>query len=435
MEMAGWKVMATKSRKATGTITIYGFKGMNNLPKESAVLVDRQNRCTPRIVLNAVVGDSGVIYPRDGYERAIRGGIHSVWSKSAMFGVGVDDSVLYRIDGVALTPLAVVPGPRSRLQYDEVGNLVYMSNGYWRASYDLLSGQMRPWGVPVPASPRVSIGPGYFPPGTYTLCFTQTDGDQMSGNGPLVQVSWEGEEKGIRLLNFPEGGECWITHPNGKALYRAIVDGGVIQGHHPQAEPLLPLSVTPPPNFEDFAFAFGRMWGAKNNRVHYSMPGYPDWFRQGDYRLFLQPIVMVAPVNNGIFVHSRASSWYLQGTDPGKMELSRVGDGAIPGTLTYAHMPASLAGGAATSANFATMSQMPSPIWMSQAGFVVGTHSGHLTSLTDHRLRLRPRFEGASLFRVKSGVPQIVTTLYGPPTTEIEDGDELSPIFTNNKLD
>jgi len=425
--------MAGKPRKQTTTVTAHGFKGMNNLPREAAVMLDRQNRITPEIILNAFVTDNGVLLPREGFSLKDIRGLHSLWSGSVMLGVGVDDKILYRVDASGYTPITTLPGPRSRLQYAEVGNLVYMANKYWRGAYDLLSGQMRPWGVSLPTAPKVAIESGDFSPGTYILCYTRTENGQMSGSGPLVQIAWEGTTKGIRLLNLPENGQCWITQQNGKKLLRAEVEGGVIQGQIPAADPLLSLSMEPPPNFEDFCFMFGRIWGIKNNRLHYSFPGFPEWFRQGDYRMFMQPLVMVAPANGGIYVHSRNSSWFLNGTDPAKMELSRVGEGAIPGTLTFAQLPASLAGGAATPANFATMSQLPTPIWMAPTGFVVGTHTGHLTNLTDHRLRFRPRDQGASLFQVKDGIPHIVTTLYGPPAVGVED-DNLNLIFERGSI-
>ena len=40
--------------------TIYGLKGMSNLPAPPAPLVDRSGRATPHFVVNADVMDSGV---------------------------------------------------------------------------------------------------------------------------------------------------------------------------------------------------------------------------------------------------------------------------------------------------------------------------------------------------------------------------------------
>lgn len=424
-------------------VSAFGYKGMNNLPGEPAKLLDNERRITPKVILNAVVTDDGVLLPRQGFQQKIAKGFHSLWAQSVMLGVGVSDSILYRIDGTTYSPLATIPGPRCRLQYEEVNNLVYISNRYWNGVYDILAGTMRSWGITLPPAPIISMGDGDLPPGTYTLCYTVTANGQLSGNGPLVQVTWEGATRGITLVNLPSNGQCWITHPNGQQLLLAEVSSGVIQGQVPTGEPLPSFMMHPPPKFSDFCFTFGRIWGIRDNRLYYSYPHFPEWFRSSDYWPFLDPLVMIAPANDGIYVSSRESTWYLDGRNPGgsdvsrltkaTMEVGRVGDGAIPGTRAFPLIPAVLAGGSATSQAFATMSEMPTPIMMSPTGFAVGTHTGHITSLTSHRLRITPREQGASLFQVKEGVPQLITVLYGQPVKD-EPDEEMVAIFDQGTI-
>ena len=143
--------------------------------------------------------------------------------------------------------------------------------------------------------------------------------------------------------------------------------------------------------------------------------------------------MLIAPVNEGLFVNSLTDTWGLVGTDPGKMKMGRVGNGAVPGTLIYAPMPANLAAGAATSMVFATLSQMPTPTWLSPTGFVVGTHTGHLTHLTERRLKMVPRNQGGSYYQIKDGIPRIVSTVWGGPLSPDTDS-EISGINSRGML-
>lgn len=274
--------------------------------------------------------------------------------------------------------------------------------------------------------------PGDMPPGTYTLGYTRAEYGRISGNGPLTQVTFDGGTQGIQLNNLPSGGQTWITQPNGKKLFLANVVGGVVTGQVPQAIPLSSFTVAPPPGFTDFCQAFGRIWGCAGKKLVYSDPFQYEWFRAANFIPFLEDVGMVVLVTTGLFVNSRASTWYLDGTEPGKMVMKRVGDGAIPGTMVMAEMPANMAGGAATSTIFATSSKMPTPVWMSLTGVVVGTHGGNLTHLTEHRLRVVSRTQGASLYRVRGGQPQIIASMRGTPISE--EDTEMGQINSSGKL-
>ena len=271
---------------------------------------------------------------------------------------------------------------------------------------------------------------GDLPPGTYSLCYTRSEGNSLSGNGQIVRISWEGGAQGIRLDNLPAGGQCWITHPNGTDLFLANVVDGVVTGQAPTIIPLPTFAVAPPSGLSHFIHAFGRIWGCQGKRLIYSDPFQYEWFRTPNFKPFLEDLVMVAPVTEGLYVNSKNSTWFLDGSDPAKMVVKRIGDGAIPGTLTFALIPADLAGGALTSPKFASMSQMPTPVWVGKHGYIVGLQGGNLVHLTDGRLRMSVRAQGGSLFRVKAGVPQIITVLRG----QLLDEDPQTSVFENGKL-
>jgi hypothetical protein len=409
----------------------YGFKGMHNLPHPSAIFIDPESKkISPEVALNVEVTDEGILMRRPGFSKKISlPGVHSLYGGSVFLAVA--GGVLYQIEGVKPTAIATLPGPRSQLTYVEIDNAVYFSNPYFGMVFDLIKMATRSWGVPLPPAPTITMGPGDLPPGSYVLCYTQNDGGRLSGNGQMVTVTWEGNSQGIYLENLPANGQCWITHPNGQKLFLANLANGLITGQMPTAIPLPSLNVCPPPGFRHFALAFGRFWGIYGKKVLYSESFRYEWFRPAKFIPFIEELCMVAPVNEGVFVSSFDSTWFLDGTDPAKMTVRRIGEGAIPGTLVYATMPGAIVGGGYEISR--KLSAMPSPVWISKTGYVVGTHTGHLVHLTESRLAMNPRSQGASLSRVKKGIPQIISSMYGEKVKHEGDPD-LEQVFTNGQL-
>ena len=432
--------MASKylTDKITKPVTAYGFKGMSNLPEFAAKLLDKELQISPQVVLNADVTDGGVLEVRSGYRLvAALTNCHSVVGEDRGLSVMlcVADGItwsqaLYRVEGEQATELCEVTGPRAQVNYTEIDNVIYASNPHWKATYDLLAGTVSSWGIPLPPVPDIALVAGDLPPGTYSLTYTNVIGGRLGGNGPLVRIKWEGGAQGILLRNLPEGAICWITHPNGEKLFLAPVSGGVVSGQSPWLKPLPSFMVQPPPGFTHFIYAFGRIWGALGKRVYYSDPHQYEWFRPANYLTFLEDVVLIAPSTAGLFVNSLANTWFVEGTEPAKMSSRRTGNGAIPRTLTMVQVPANIAGGAQTNDLFAQLSKMPTPVWMSPTGFVVGTHGGNLTYLTENRLNMQPRSLGASLYRLINGIPQIITSLHGLPEGE----DSLEEFFTRGRI-
>ena len=434
--------MATAKKFKIGEpVTAYGFKGMNNLPEFAAKLLDRERQITPQIVLNADVTDGGVIQARGGYKlvKALDNP-HSIAGeeKGLSLMLCIADGItwpqaLYRAEGDIATELCEVTGPRSQVSYAEINNVIYASNPYWKAAYDLLTGTVRSWGISLPPAPEIALAAGDLSPGTYSLCYTNVVGSRLGGNGPLVKIRWEGGQQGIQLNNLPSGALCWITQPNGKELFLAPISGGVVSAQSPYMSPLPSFMVQPPPGFTHFIYAFGRIWGSLGKKVYYSDPNQYEWFRPANFLPFLEDVVLLAPTTGGIFASSLKNTWYLDGTEPAKMTSRRTGNGAIPGTLTMVQIPANIAGGAMTNDLFGQLSKMPTPVWMAPTGWVCGTHGGNLTYLTENRLKIQTRAQGAALYRVIEGIPRVLATLRGVKATGERD-EVLDNAFTYGQL-
>jgi len=427
--------MAVKEALSVKPVTALGFRGMNNLPTPPSPMVDREKRITPHFNLNCDVQDSGVVLPSNGYQTYLSlADLHSLAGEemglSVMLGIINGVLTLIEPDGMILTPLCSV-GPKSAMNYAEVNNRIYFSSRFFNGVYDLISATVGPWGIPPPGvRPSVSLCPGNMPPGKYDLCYTRLTPFGMSGNGPICQVEFQDQAAGLQLNNMESDFVAWISQVNGGLMFLSGVDSQITT-QVPRLNPLRSLNIIPPPPFVHFTFAHGRFWGVIGRNLYYSEPnefGDFGWFSRKTIP-FLENLVMVAWVTEGLYVHSRTSTWFLAGTNPAKMNISRIGDGAIPGTLVYA-----MVRGAVTALDGLLRPEgprMPLPVWRSPTGFVVGSHGGTLSHLTVDHLKLSARQFGASLFRWQKGVPQILTTVRGASQNL---DPETETIFEQGKL-
>jgi hypothetical protein len=116
----------------------------------------------------------------------------------------------------------------------------------------------------------------------------------------------------------------------------------------------------------------------------------------------------------------------MDGTEPTKMRVGKIGDGAIPDTLVY-----SMIQGAGYEIS-KELSQVESPLWMSKDGIVVGTQTGKLVHVTERTIRINPLESGATLQRDVDGRSQVLITLRGAPLSKTDR--ELSRIFEDGKI-
>jgi hypothetical protein len=415
-------------------ITAYGFKGMTNLPGSTAKLLDDERQIAPHLILNADITDGGQLQARKGFVSAkALENCHSLWGGSLLLCVARGASVaqaLYRVEGAQAWELCEVTGPRALTTFVEVNGLIYASNPTWKGILDPASERFRGWGVPLPPAPDLSAAAGEMPPGTYFVAYTNVEDGRIGGNGPISQIGWSGGDGGIRLNNLPAGALAWITHAEGGEMFLALPTGNVIARPSPQAQELPTFACQPPPGFTHFACDHGRIWGVRGKRLHFSESNRYELFRDDGFMPFTEDLVMAAPTSNGVFVGSLTATWFLDGTDPATMKKEKVGDGALPGSLTYAQMSGPSVGGGYEISRKQT--QMPSPVWITRAGVVVGTQTGHVVHLTEQKVRINAKTYGAGLYRMQSGIPQVIMSLYGPPAGEIDE--EIQNVFADGRL-
>ena len=385
-------------------IKISRFTGMQNVSDEGNFFVGKET-VQPRIILNSDVDAQGRISKRDGYTELV-----AMTKPHSLFGCSscllcVSQGALYQINGEVATSKGAVNdvGP---MFYAEVGDLVYLSNKGWNGVFNPSTGGLSSWGITLPSGPMLTAGSGSLPAGTYHVCLTTERDNEISGNGPISQITLSATG-GISISNRSGDDIVWCTDPNGDVFYRVgKVD---VIASISTVEPLPSLFCYPPPYVQYLCHAFGRMWGAIGNKVYYSEPFKWSWWKKGtSFFEFANPVTMIAKTKTGLFIGCTDRTYCLLGTKPEEMQQLDVGSGAIPGTLAYVNNIIELGD---------TISPPEKkheivPVWVSAEGIVAGNPAGRLFSLTQGKVKFSPGTNGASLYRQKNGDLQFLTSFY-----------------------
>ena len=176
---------------------------MNNVEAKEGFFA-RKGEAVPRVILNADVTEKGRLVKRDGYEQIIElTDAHSQWAGATCHLV-MDGTTLKRIAGETATTIEDIGVLKTPMFYSEVGDKVYISNKYYNGIFDPDTDTISAWGITLPVGPMLSTTSGDLPAGIYHVCFTQTSGDDISGNGPITKITLS-SAGGITVSNRPSG--------------------------------------------------------------------------------------------------------------------------------------------------------------------------------------------------------------------------------------
>ena len=182
------------------------------------------------------------------------------------------------------------------------------------------------------------------------------------------------------------------------------------------SEEAFPLHVRKAPYMENLCQHGGRIFGSTGKHLVFSDPFAFEWFRDENFLPFPEEILMVASTPVGLYVGATHTTWFLRGTNPGEMALSRVGTGVLAGSLQYG--------------SFEKFGQ-DIPLWVSKEGIMAGVE-GAVVPLTANKVRFDISGRAASAFRFRNGEPQY---LAGFPLPEASLGDAVTAdVVRNGKL-
>jgi predicted DNA-binding transcriptional regulator AlpA len=382
-------------------LTIRGFKGMNNVLTEGGFSGHDDGTMTaiPKVILNADVTAEEKLKKRGGFRLLINlPNAHSAWANKRVLMVA-SEGRLYRFypDGSKINLCAVDGPPQERLFYAAVDAQIYVSSRHWMGILDIVENQVSAWGIPIPEQPVVAAvsGSGALHPGVYQVCYTNVEGGQLSGSGMIAEIEILSDNSSISLLNKPVGVIAWATDPDGSTFYRAAQEQALITDIMTM-EPLPTFLCRPPNPMRFIRLAFGRMWGAIDNKLGYSEPYRYDLYKSTNEFTFPKEIILCAYVDGGIFVGFEDRTIFLPGTEPSAMKEVNVGGGVAKNILAYCNNVPDLGNNV--------------PVWVSKDGLMAGSHSGALVNITKGRVQFPAGQEGAAVSRIVNGQDQLLTS-------------------------
>ena len=382
-------------------LTIRGFKGMNNVLQEGGFSGHDDGTMTaiPKIILNADVTAEERLKKRAGYRLMINlPNAHSAWSTRRVMLVA-SEGFLYRFypDGSKIN-LGGITGPHEeKLFYAAVDDKVYISSRHWMGILDIETNQISTWGIPIPEQPVLIqySGVGGLTAGRYQVCYTNIVNGQVGGNGMIAEIEILADNSMISLLNKPAEVIVWATDPDGSTFYKAACEQAEITGIN-TLEPLPTFLCSPPNPMRFIRKAFGRVWGAIDNRLVYSEPYRYDLYKSTNEFTFPREILMCAFVEGGIFVGDSERTIFLPGTEPSAMKESNAGAGVVRNILAYCNNVPDLGNSI--------------PVWVAKDGLVAGNHSGQIVPITKGRVQFPAGQEGAAISRTVNGQDQFLTS-------------------------
>ena len=358
---------------------------------------------------NIELDETGKVYRRLGVAQALTGAFHSLWG---------DEKDTYCVRAGQLTHLAgtvpttIQPVSGQRVAYQRIVNHAFWTDG--RQTGVAQGATSRPAGLQVPAAPSVALTSGSLRAGTYLFCITHVrDDGHESGASPLRSL--DVPENGGFTLTFsaaPAGvmkQRIYISECGGELPYLAATLTASSTALTYKMQPVLGIPVRtrhlgPPPAGQALGYFNGRLYVASGQFLWYSLPYEYELFDLASgYLAFTSQVKTIAPVSDGLFVGSENETVFLAGSDPAEfVRLKVAGYGTVLGTEREIPVHYLLDG----------KLQAPAWMWASKRGVCMGTSGGVFKELTGGRYQLPAASSGASLFKIRGGTPQFITSLF-----------------------
>lgn len=363
-----------------------------------------------RSAVNVDISETGSVRRRQGNTKVLNGtDVHSLWGTldSAYY---VDDRTLYHVRGITgdsvVTPIDTGMARGRRVSYAVAGPDTFYSNG------DKIGRIQGTRTFPLGCSPLVhapvvvAMSGGSLPQGVYRVCFafTNADGEHSGTTAPQrIDVGPNGK---IVVSGLPA---TWPSDATGLIIFATSPNDDILRIVQQLATPTNSVTIATPMSYgarcqtalltrmpagDIVRELNGRLFVVVGNALIYSEPyAYALTNPERNYVLFHEPITVVEPVNNGLYIVADQTYWVAG--DIASAELNPV--------LPY--------GGVMHSSG--QVLHKNECFWMSTRGLVVGDQNGTVRNVQEDNVAVSPASTGAALMRESDGLKQLIASTFG----------------------
>jgi hypothetical protein len=398
--------------------------GVDNLSPENDLARDESGKSViaVRAAENVDLSKGGKPRRREGFALALAGSrTHSLWRDGELpFALYVTGGTLRAFQPGGGFDIADGLDASLPVSYALAGERVFWSNGPQRGVV-LADGTPAPWGCPTPGGqPQVTAlaGQGGLAAGRYQVAITWQLASGEEGGAALAVVVDVVEGGGLSLSGFPvppaevAAVRIYVSPANGDVLYHALdVAPGlpvVVIGAGVRRKPLDTQLLDTMPGGHIVRWYNGRLFVADEGHLRWS-----ESLRYGltqpaknhlgfGGRLDLLEPAAAGSAGGGLYVAAGKRTYWLAGGDPAAFtQQIAYPHGAVSGTSLT--VPGNL---------FGLETANPVPYWLADNGVAcLGLPGGQVMPLREGQVVAPSAKRGASLFRERNGLRQVVTAL------------------------
>ncbi len=363
-----------------------------------------------RSAVNVDISATGSVRRRQGGSKVLEGvDVHSLWGNldSAFY---VDGSTLYHAKNLmgdsVVTPIDTTMSDNRRVSYAAVGSDTFYSNGDKIGRIN--AGRCYPLGVSPLVHPPVvvALSGGSLSEGVYRICFAFMNADGEHSVTTVPQRVDVGAKGKISISGLPA---AWPTDAVGLLVFATSANDDQLRLVQTLAAPMSALTLATPVSYgarcqtalkarmpagDIVRELNGRLFVAVGNALYYSEPyAYALTDPARNYVLFPEPITVIEPVNNGLYVIADQTYWIAG--DIASTELNPV----LPyGAVAY------------SSGQILHKNEC---FWMSRRGMVVGDQNGAVRNVQEDNVAVLPSAVGAALMRENDGNKHLIASTFG----------------------
>ena len=356
--------------------------------------------------INVDIDNQGKVKRRKNYKKIISGNCNSLFSDSNGIGYMIKNNVLVKINQ-NFTTKVIENGfpPNTKLSYCEVNQEIYYSDSNNTTGKINKHGNYDKWSLDSPQMPPIVIQTqedGGLKAGKYLVCYTYLYGTYETGCSQYNAFTVEKDGSSLFVECFPNSfstnANIYITPINSEiAGLHSTGYTATISDTNSLKRNIKKEVATGFPALSNLSYSNGRIFGTRDNYIFWTLPLDYRQFEPAKNGLAVDtPILIFVSVQEGFWVVTQTSTYFLKGNDTESMVLElMLPYGAIKGTLFYDEDKKTVG-------------------WLSTNGYIVADGYGKIENLTSNTVDFPKNYiNGAALFRKDNGIKQVIFSLVG----------------------